>query len=163
MKLPTILLFAVASLATVQAASVSAERVYAARRARIINEATTGEGQRISVEYASGRSDQTRIKIIEKGEAHVLSAEMLSLLQRALLRDSSDTIASKLCAPSPGIRYILRTKSESITILVCHSCQMVQVEESGRIAIQRDADDIITELRKVAASFVPAADVKRLP
>jgi hypothetical protein len=163
MKLSTALLFSLVALAVARAAPISPDKVYSASRAEIIRDAVAAEGQRISVEYASGRSDQSRLKIIEKGEVHVLSTEMLIVLKQALLRDSSDTIASKLCAPSPGIRYILRTKSESITVLVCHSCRMVQVAESGRIAVQRDADDIITELRKVAASFIPAADLTHLP
>jgi hypothetical protein len=162
MKPSIVLLFSLVSLAFVQAAPVPADRVYEARRAKIIRDAAAGEGQRISVEYASGRSGQPQIKIIEKGEVRVLSPEMLSVLKQALLRDSSDTIASKLCAPSPGIRYVLRAKSESVSVLICHSCRMVQVEESGRIEVQRDADDIITELRKVAASFIPAADLTHL-
>jgi hypothetical protein len=162
MKLFGVLSLLFVALAMMRADPVPAEKVYGPTRATILRNATAGRAQRISIEYQKSSRGESVIKIGEQGEEFALRADVLSILQRALLRDSSDEIASKLCMPMPGIRFVLQAKSESISVLVCYSCRMVLVEERGRIAAQRDGDDIISDLKRVAASFLPEEEVSKL-
>lgn len=153
----------VAIIGLARAETVAPERIYGRTVVGIVRHATECEAQRIAVEHGAPQNGAAMIKVTTIGVPQILSAQNLELLRGALLKKTEEDKASKLCVPSPGVRYLFRAKSDRVSILVCYKCRMIVVEDNGRVVAQADVDEVIVDLKKVAESFLAPEEVAKLP
>ena len=161
--LPLIFLLTV-SLAPLRADTLSPEKIYGGDFVAKVRSATGAEAQRVASEYVRSQGKPTTLKVTSKGYPIKLSAESVALLKRAFLKESKADLATKFCMPTPGIRYTFYSTTGSVSILVCYHCQIALVERDGRVGEEEAyVDHVISELRKVAGSFLSADEVAKLP
>lgn len=152
-----------AAQVTLCAETISAEKTYGRTFVETVRGATSVDAQRIIVEYPNAEGSDGTIKVTPKGNSHKLNAENATLLKRAFLKESEADLATKLCTPLPGIRYTFRAPSGSVSILVCYRCRIGVQEREGRFVEEAYVDHIISELRRVAESFLTPEEAAKLP
>ena len=153
-------------LVTLGGVTVSPEKIYGDDIVAKVRSATRAEAQRVvTSDYVESPGGPTTLKVTPKGDLIRLSAENLALLKSAFLKESqSDPSALPFCIPTPGIRYTFHSPAGSGSILVCYQCQIALVEREGRVGKDEAyVGHVISELRKVVASFLTADEVAKLP